>query len=172
MAKELLGIATSGQNEGVRLSAIKDALDRGGLKPQTEVAVGISNKPWEEIFDDIACGTREDSRRARGYEESPQNLAEELLGNPVEFIGPQGDPRHEGPPTASTPAPASGPQPLTDLDPATSGGGSDPLGATQADQDGKPDRRHRTRVVEGYEAMRLANLANAELRELPPGRGR
>ena len=70
MAKELLGIATSGQNEGVRLSAIKDALDRGGLKPPTEVAVGISNKPWEEIFDDIVCGTREDSRRARGYEDS------------------------------------------------------------------------------------------------------
>ena len=63
MARELLGIAINGSSEAVRLQAIKDALDRAGLKPTTEVEVKSSL--FEQIFDSIAGGSREESRKSR-----------------------------------------------------------------------------------------------------------
>jgi hypothetical protein len=52
MAKELLGIATDGQSKAVKLSAIRDALDRAGLGAITEVSLEL--KPWEQLMGDIA----------------------------------------------------------------------------------------------------------------------
>jgi hypothetical protein len=52
MAKELLGIATDGQSEAVKLNAIRDALDCAGLGAKTEVSVEV--KPWEQLMGDIA----------------------------------------------------------------------------------------------------------------------
>lgn len=52
MAKELLGIATDGQSEAVKLNAIRDALDRAGLGAKTEVSLEV--KPWEQLMGDIA----------------------------------------------------------------------------------------------------------------------
>ncbi|TAM64115.1 hypothetical protein [Mycobacterium sp.] len=52
MAKELLGIATDGQSEAVKLNAIRDALDRAGLGAKTEVSLEL--KPWEQLMGDIA----------------------------------------------------------------------------------------------------------------------
>jgi hypothetical protein len=40
MAKALLGIAQSAESEAVKLAAVKDALDRAGLKAPTQVEVG------------------------------------------------------------------------------------------------------------------------------------
>jgi hypothetical protein len=69
MARELLGIALSADSESVRLQAIRDSLDRAGLRPPTEVVLSPGNSaPYEEIFDDIAGGSREASRAARGYD--------------------------------------------------------------------------------------------------------
>lgn len=59
MAKELLGIATSAESEAVKLAAVKDALDRGGLKPPTQVEIGPkAPEPWEELLGDVAHITK------------------------------------------------------------------------------------------------------------------
>ncbi|MDP0398914.1 hypothetical protein [Tsukamurella strandjordii] len=52
MAKELLKIAVSDDApEGVKLAAIKDALDRAGLGAKTAVEVEVGpTKPWEQIM--------------------------------------------------------------------------------------------------------------------------
>lgn len=51
MAKQLLGIAVSAESEAVRLNAIRDALDRAGLKPPSEVVLSQGEtKPYEQVF--------------------------------------------------------------------------------------------------------------------------
>ena len=65
MARELLGIATNGQSEAVRLAAIRDALDRAGLKPPTQVELGQTSA-FEIVFSDIVSGSRAESRARRG----------------------------------------------------------------------------------------------------------
>ena len=85
MAREQLGIATNGQSEAVRLAAIRDALDRAGLKPPTQVELGHPSA-FEVVFTDIVSGSRAESRRARGYYgsidtiETQRNSQAELLG--------------------------------------------------------------------------------------------
>ncbi|MFI7170435.1 HGGxSTG domain-containing protein [Rhodococcoides fascians] len=69
MAKELLGIAADeGTPPAVRLAAIRDALDRSGLAAKTAVEVSVGPKqPWEIVFEDLAGGSRAESRAARGF---------------------------------------------------------------------------------------------------------
>ena len=43
----------------VKLAAIKDALDRGGIQAKTAVLVEVSTKPYELVFDSISAGPRE-----------------------------------------------------------------------------------------------------------------
>jgi hypothetical protein len=73
MARELLGIAVNGESESVRLQAIRDALDRAGLKPTESVVLSAGNeKPWEAImFDGIAGGSRAESRARRNFPNNP-----------------------------------------------------------------------------------------------------
>jgi hypothetical protein len=48
MARELLGMATNPNvSDPVKLAAIRDALDRAGLKPITTVDLEVSTRPWE-----------------------------------------------------------------------------------------------------------------------------
>jgi hypothetical protein len=71
LARELLRMATDpAVPESVRLSAIKDALDRGGVSAKTavEVEVGLP-KPWELIMDgvtEVVAGSRDEFRRSHG----------------------------------------------------------------------------------------------------------
>lgn len=59
MAHELLKIATTSESESVKLAAVRDALDRAGLKPPTQVEVGPKQpEPWEELLGDVAHVTR------------------------------------------------------------------------------------------------------------------
>ncbi|CAN5610131.1 hypothetical protein BH09ACT7_BH09ACT7_23430 [soil metagenome] len=59
MARELLKIATTSESESVKLTAVRDALDRAGLKPPTQVEVGPkAPEPWEEVLGDVAHITR------------------------------------------------------------------------------------------------------------------
>ena len=68
MARQLLGLALTAEGEGVKLAAIKDALDRAGLKAPSEVILSQGEtKPWEELFEGISTVSREESRAARGY---------------------------------------------------------------------------------------------------------
>lgn len=51
MARELLQMAEGAESEAVKLNAIRDALDRAGLGPKSEVTVEL--KPWERLMGDI-----------------------------------------------------------------------------------------------------------------------
>lgn len=77
MAKELLGIAIDEKtSDSVKLKAIIAALDRAGLKPSTEVVVSAGNTSgFDEIYTDVFTGTRAESRRARGMELGPNDIA-------------------------------------------------------------------------------------------------
>jgi hypothetical protein len=59
-------------SDSVKLAAIKDALDRGGLGAKTEVE--ITAKPYETILDGldvIESGSRSEFRRSVGREDEP-----------------------------------------------------------------------------------------------------
>ncbi|MEO3761218.1 HGGxSTG domain-containing protein [Mycobacterium sp. B14F4] len=73
MAEQLLRIADSAESEAVKLAAVKDALDRAGLKAPDKVEVDVGVKPYEKLLGDvvgIAQMTRDESRRQRGLSES------------------------------------------------------------------------------------------------------
>jgi hypothetical protein len=70
LARELLKMATDpGVSESVRLSAIKDALDRGGVSAKSAVEVEVGPpKPYEQILDGVArieAGSRDEFRRSQ-----------------------------------------------------------------------------------------------------------
>ncbi|MDM3900426.1 hypothetical protein [Mycobacteroides abscessus] len=70
MARELLKMAIDPNvADAVKLSAIKDALDRGGVTAKTVATVEITAKPYEDIFDAgvvMTGGSRADYRRSQG----------------------------------------------------------------------------------------------------------
>ncbi|BBZ55905.1 hypothetical protein [Mycolicibacterium phocaicum] len=76
MAKELLGMAIDPNvADSVKLAAIKDALDRGGLKAPNQVVVSAGQTTgFDEIYTDVFTGTRAESRRARGMELGPNDV--------------------------------------------------------------------------------------------------
>ena len=91
MAKQLLWIAINAESEAVKLAAIRDALDRAGLKPPAEVVLSQGeNKPYEEVFVGVGGGTRAESRRDRGVHDA------EAAGLPaMEYsdLQPEAEPR-------------------------------------------------------------------------------
>ena len=68
MARELLKMATDDNvADSVKLTAIRDALDRAGLAARTAVEVEVGRtKPYEAIFESIEAGSRAEYRRSRG----------------------------------------------------------------------------------------------------------
>src|SRR4029079_8562013 len=63
MARNLLGLAVGADNENVKLGATNSALDRAGISKPTEVVLSQGDtKPYEEVFDEIAGLSREESR--------------------------------------------------------------------------------------------------------------
>lgn len=69
MARELLKMAVDPNvNDAVKLKAMTEALDRGGVTIKSTATVEITAKPYEEVFDsvEVSGGTRADYRRSRG----------------------------------------------------------------------------------------------------------
>ncbi|AWG65279.1 hypothetical protein DDT46_16745 [Mycobacteroides abscessus] len=69
MARELLKMAVDPNvNDAVKLKAMTEALDRGGVTTKSVATVEITAKPYEEVFDsvEIATGSRADYRRSQG----------------------------------------------------------------------------------------------------------
>lgn len=61
MARELLNMATADNvSDSVKLAAIRDALDRGGISVKAEIEV--TAKPYESIFEQLTGGSREAHR--------------------------------------------------------------------------------------------------------------
>ncbi len=90
MARELLKIATTSESESVKLSAVRDALDRAGLKPPTQVEVGPKQpEPWEELLGDRRA---RDPSAARGNEAWRADAAR--LGEPTRLAARRR--RHRG----------------------------------------------------------------------------
>lgn len=83
MARLLLGIAESAESEAVKLAAVRDALDRAGLKPPTQVEVGPKQpEPWEQLLGDVAHVTKaqhEAMKRGEPLPPSPLPPAPEPL---------------------------------------------------------------------------------------------
>jgi hypothetical protein len=72
MARQLLNMAIDDNvSDAVKLAAIRDALDRSIGRAAATVDVSIEPKPWEQIFDAISSGPRDEFRRGRGYAEDP-----------------------------------------------------------------------------------------------------
>lgn len=153
MAKELLGIAIDPDvAPAVKLAAIKDALDRSGLKAPNEVVVSASaTTGFDEVFTDVFTGSREESRRMRGYESpNPEidqtNLVDHVLDSP--------------PPTAPVDDHAYGSDYAEHVD-----YGRPAATHRRYDDDRRSMRRSEFHVI-GEDALRIAN----DTRALPPGR--
>lgn len=175
MARELLGIALTGDTDTVKLAAIRDALDRAGLRPPSEVVLSQAEpKPYETIFDSIGGS----------FSEASEPLVE---GRCREDEGP-----HASPASAYDPAgqmsegygrtDTSG---YDDLQPEYVGRQSDPASSTEGDdvlgRDGtrQPAPRSRDRDtppqppgrhITGWAAIVAANEANRQVGALPPQR--
>lgn len=134
----------------VQLDAIKDGLNRAGLKPREQVEVGPIT-PAEEIFADIFTGTREESRRIRGYESpNPEidqtNLVDHVLDGPSQ-TAPVDDHAYGGDYTEHVDY------------------GRPAATYRRYDDDRRSMRRSEFHVI-GEDALRIAN----DTRALPPGR--
>lgn len=156
----------------VQLEAIKDSLNRAGLKPREQVELGPI-KGYEEIFDDIGSGSRVESRRARGYEDDADQIEDQHdsrsfdsaddANRPFNPVDRQAD---------SHPQPATTDRRTDDADRADRDE-FDRLSATHRRERERRDRQYRPTHITGEDAIRVANQANAAigaLRALPPGR--
>lgn len=140
----------------VQLEAIKDSLNRAGLKPREQVEVGPLTA-FETVFDDIVS-ERPDSF---GTVDDSDYLAATGENDQIDFGLPDQPERRPGGERVRAG------QPVTDRD------YDRPRGPETREQRG-PDRNYRDGYhVTGDDAIRMANAANAEigaLRALPPGR--
>jgi hypothetical protein len=109
MARELLNIATGAESEAVKLAAVRDALDRAGLKPPAHVELSAKPpEPWEEVLGDVMQITRaQHEAMNRGeYLPTPQPALP-----PAEIVDAELVPEHTAVPPDSTGAPRDGADP-------------------------------------------------------------
>jgi hypothetical protein len=138
LAAKLLGIALDeGTSESVRLQAIKDALDRGGVTTKQSVAVEVKQEPWEEVLGDVMQITKAQHEAMKRGEYQPATLPDppalpparepmevvdaEVVPDAPESPAPADEDHADRPPTPewAEPAPASPTRQLVPLEQAT-----------------------------------------------------
>src|SRR6185312_15792519 len=92
LARQLLNMTTDPNvADPVKLAAIKDALDRGGIQSKTAVSVEVGVKPFELVFDAIVAGPRDPDElpaiESNSVDESTDTFAFENLDDPDEIEG-------------------------------------------------------------------------------------
>lgn len=151
MAKQLLGIALTADSDGVKLAAIRDALDRAGLKAPSEVVLSQGQpKAYETVFDSIG-GTPggESPSVASGYDSAgvePHMPPAPAYTQERMFAGGGAEAGEVYPPAAEDYQPSEGDAPPR------------PPGRRDRDRERQPQPRERH--ITGEAAMRLANQAN------------
>ena len=81
LARQLLNMTSDPTvAEPVKLAAIRDALDRGGVSAKTAVSVEVSTKPFEMVFDAIISGPREEPGALAGLPELDAATDDEIVG--------------------------------------------------------------------------------------------
>lgn len=176
MAKALLGMAIDPDvSDAVKLSAIKDALDRGGLKAPSEVVLSAGAQTgFDEIFDDIATGSRTESRRLRGYPDDSTESTEYAQHSKRSREATQPNPHTQ--PKRTRPnreGPAGDHADFVPLSSPYADVGDDRDWQARPRQSRPPRDRSAPFHVTGDDALRIANEVNAAigaLRALPPGR--
>lgn len=182
MAQELLGMAIDPDiSSAVKLAAIRDALDRAGLKAPNEVVLSQGTAPYEEIFDSISS-ERPDSGTNHG-DSKGASADWPVFNQGAESIARQPNSHDYEPPAASA-EPDSGYR-RERADTGHRHRDRDRLSATEPDEHKRGDRQHRRRHPDGPEvrsagfhitgddAYRVANQVNRDigaLKALPPGR--
>lgn len=155
MAQELLGIALTADAESVKLAAIRDALDRAGLRPPSELVLSQGEaKPYETVFDSIG-GNHSD---ASDYDSAGVAYAPPAMVDPTGYGG-------------GTPASYAGDPPSSADAPPRQGRPRD------HDREREPQPRQSARSqsaptprdvhVTGMAAIRMANEANRAAGALP-----
>lgn len=139
MARALLGIATNGESEAARVSAIKHALALAGLSEKTAVTVEVEPAPWQQIaaLGGIARISRDESHARRALTPPPRELTAGEAAEPLDV--------------EAVPEPDPPGQPEPDVRPPF---------VREAEATGRP--RH-----DGELTMEQAARAQAEIRALP-----
>jgi hypothetical protein len=164
MAKELLGIALTADTESVKLAAVRDALDRAGLKAPSEVVLSQGEpKAYETVFDSIGgspTGYQDEGRGRADAESHSLSRDYNLAGGATDSsdVGP-----HASRPTASTPF-GPGQHGSDSGDRPAEGDGLHPASVSDTAERHAPDpdvrphrvRRARPQHITGEDAMRIA----------------
>jgi hypothetical protein len=167
MAKELLGMAIDPDiSAAVKLSAIRDALDRAGLKAPNEVVLSQGTAPYEEIFDSIASERPGSSANDNSSKQDSSDWP--AFGVEAESIAGQSNSQVYEPPPAPVESGSGYRRAVADVD-----SDSEALSADEARVRRDRDRYHQPSHIVGEDAYQEANRVNREigaLKALPPGR--
>lgn len=153
MAKQLLGIALTAESEAVKLAAIRDALDRGGLKAPSEVVLSQGEaKPYETVFDSIGGNPGESLDASSSYGSAGLDASPAPAYGDTEYAGLQ-------PVAEENREPTSDSEPLRQARPRESDRDSQPQPRDEARSQRTPARREMH--ITGMAAIQLANRANS-----------
>lgn len=167
MARELLGIALTADAESVKLTAIRDALDRAGLKAPSEVVLSQGeSKPYETVFESIggdpdAAGfpsVASQDRGSAGLDASPAPAYGDY------GIGGQAEAGADGSPYTATGYGNAGYLADENAEPSS---GQAPPRQGAARRVGRDRRHQRPPHLTGEAAMRAANEANRAVGAMP-----